>query len=57
MVKWNKSIRAKMWADMISGHIKQQEEIRFIKTITKYCVAIGGISIVFIWSIYFIFGI
>ncbi len=57
MITWNKKVRARMWAEMITGHIKAREQINFTKTITKYCLAISGIFLFSIWSLYFIFGV
>lgn len=57
MVKWNKTIRAKMWAEMVKANIERQRDIQFTKTLTKYFVAIGGIFLMCLWSFYFVFNI
>ncbi len=55
MHKWNKSIKAQMWADMITQHIEQQRDIHFIQTLTKNVAIISGAFLMCIWSLYFIF--
>ena len=57
MIKWNKKLKAKMWAEMISDNIKRREEVNFTKTLTKHIAIIGGVGLFFMWSIYFIYGI
>ncbi len=56
-MKWNKQIKARMWADMITDNIKRKEDIAFTKAITKYFVAISATFLVTLWSVYFIYGI
>lgn len=55
MIKWNKKLKAKMWAEMISDNIKRREEVNFTKTLTKHIAIIGGIGLLCMWSFYFIF--
>lgn len=57
MNKWNKSIKAAMWAKMIQDNIARKEEINFTRTITQYFVIIGGMFLFCVWSLYFVFNI
>lgn len=53
-MRWNKTVKANKWADMIKGNVEHVNQMRLANRVGLVSLEIGTLFLVSVWSLIFL---